>query len=106
MLTHTTQRVSSLPYRMQKLALFDDPTKRIDLFQLEAHLIRSRRTDVIAVVPPPDDFDTRITMPRKAVLPPPPMRIVYPIRRDPMPLFLILVLLAAFSAVMSVVFYG
>ena len=104
---HTqTTRVSRLEYRPNKLALFDDPTKRIDLFQLEAYLDRSRRTDVMPVVPPADDFETRKTTQRRAVFPPPPMRPVYPVKRDPMPLFVLLIVLAAASAVASVLLYG
>jgi len=103
--THTA-RVPHLPYRPSKLSLFDDPTKRIDLFQLEAHLHRSRRTDVIAVVPPPDDFDTRKTTPRPVVFPPPPMRPVYRTHRDPLPLVLLLVLLSTCCAVASLIAYG
>jgi hypothetical protein len=106
MMRMQTTIVPNLPYRPRTLSLFDDPTKRIDLFQLEAHLHRSRRTDVTAVVPPPDDFDTRKTTQHRAVFPPPPMRPVYPTRRDPLPLFFILVLLSTCCAVASLVMYG
>src|ERR1041384_7454197 len=90
-MTHTqTSLVPHLPYRPS--TLFDDPTKRIDLFELEAYLLSSRRTDVVAVVPPPDDFDTRRTTERPALRP--SMRPVYRTNRDPLPVVLLVVLLS------------
>lgn len=100
---HTqTIRTAPLGYRPSKLALFDDPTKRIDLFQLETHLQHSRRTEPMPALV--DDFDTRETLPHRAIRP--PLRRVYPTKRDPLPLFYIFVLLSVCCAVASLIAYG
>ena len=94
-----TVRIRTIPYR---LSCFEDVTKRIDLFQLEQHLARSmHRTEVTQVpqAPPDDDFDTRVTMPREAVLPPP---TVYPIKRRDLTDVLVVVLLATISGILFV----
>ncbi|MDQ3334329.1 MAG: hypothetical protein M4D80_04145 [Myxococcota bacterium] len=102
MATQNTLLVRKIPYR---LPCFEDVTKRIDLFQLEQHLARSmERTEVMPVVVPDDDFDTRVTMPREVVLPPPPA--VYPIKRqDPTDVLIAFILLAAISALLCVMIY-
>jgi hypothetical protein len=98
----TTTRVFPLAYPVHHCSLFEGPTKRIDLVELERHRRRSRRTEVTMCVPPPtdDDFDMRVTL-RRPIFPPPPMRPVYPVKRDPISIWLVLVLFLLAGAAAS-----
>ncbi len=108
----------STTQHVRRLSMFEDQTKRIDLFRLEEHLARSRPTAVMtAVVCPAEDDtdDTRVTTPRNAIVlapePPPVVYLprppaVYPVRRrDPTPLVILFILLSALAATISVLLY-
>ena len=89
-----TKRVHPIPFRRP---VFTEVTKRIDLFQLEEHIARSmQRTEPLPVVLPEDDLDTRATIVR-------PAAAVYPeLKRDPVPLMILAVLMGVLAGLLSV----